>query len=183
MADHLGEANNSDQNGGRSVRSQFTHFDDRENPQMVDVSGKGESFRVATASGIIAMTLEAADAVRKGAIKKGNVIQVAIIAGIQAAKKTSELIPLCHPIPLSKIQISEDWRSSTELQFTATVRSMGRTGVEMEALAAVSIAALTVYDMCKSIDKTMVIRDVMLQFKSGGKSGDYSRAMIENESH
>ncbi|HEX5537782.1 MAG TPA: cyclic pyranopterin monophosphate synthase MoaC [Sphingobium sp.] len=150
----------------------LTHLDQSGAAHMVDVSGKGETTRQAIATGRIEMSAEAAEAVRAGAVKKGDVLAVARVAGIMAAKKTADLVPLCHPLPLTGVTLDLDL-SDTIVTATATVRTRGQTGVEMEALTAVSVALLTIYDMTKSIDKAMVIKDICLIEKTGGKSGDW----------
>jgi cyclic pyranopterin phosphate synthase len=155
---------------------QFTHFDASGNARMVDVSAKGETTRQAVAAGSITLSRQAFDMVREGTVKKGDVLGVARIAGIMAAKKVDQLIPLCHPLAIAAADIRfslDDDRSTIHIE--ATVSMTGRTGVEMEALTAVSVAALTVYDMCKAVDKSMVISDIRLLRKSGGKSGLFVR--------
>jgi len=159
-----------------SEESGFTHFDSAGNARMVDVGAKGETLRRATARGRIAMSEQAYSMVRAGSIKKGDVLGVARIAGIMAVKKVDQLIPLCHPLAITGIDLSfsfadDDWAVEIE----ATVGITGKTGVEMEALTAVSVAALTIYDMCKAVDKKMVISDIRLMRKSGGKSGEFVR--------
>lgn len=154
--------------------SKLTHFADDGSAHMVDVGGKPETERVAVASGRILMRPDTLDRIRSGAAAKGDVLGVARLAGILAAKKTGELIPLCHPIPLTSIAIDFDGESESML-VTATVKTVGRTGVEMEALTAVSVACLTVYDMVKSVDREVVIERIRLESKSGGRSGDWSR--------
>lgn len=152
----------------------LSHFDESGAAVMVDVSGKPETSRMARASGTVSMSEAALSALRDGGGKKGDALGVARVAGIMAAKRTSELIPLCHPIPLSKASV--DFRLLPErraVEITATVSTTARTGVEMEALAAVSAAALTVYDMLKSADKGMVISGIRLLRKEGGRSGVY----------
>jgi len=150
----------------------LTHIDDKGAARMVDVSDKAATAREAVATGKIAMSAKALKAIETDAISKGNVIATARIAGIQAAKRTSELIPLCHPLPLSSIAI--DFEMTSEgLGVTATARTTAQTGVEMEALTAVSVALLTIYDMAKAIDKAMVIGEIRLLSKSGGRSGDW----------
>jgi cyclic pyranopterin phosphate synthase len=150
----------------------LTHLDADGAARMVDVSAKAETAREATAAGRITMSAEAAAAIRGGAVKKGDVIAVARVAGIMAAKKTSDLIPLCHPLPISGVTldlaVGDDGVTAT-----ATVRTTHTTGVEMEALTAVTVALLTVYDMAKALDRTMTIGEVRLIAKSGGRSGDY----------
>ncbi len=156
--------------------AELTHFDKEGSAHMVDVGGKDESARQAVAAGWIAMSDTAYEKVRAGTMGKGDVLGIARIAGIMAAKKTSDLVPLCHPLALNCINI--DFTFADELhrvQICATVGVTGRTGVEMEALTAVSVAALTIYDMCKAVDKTMVIGEICLQEKRGGKSGVYLR--------
>ena len=154
----------------------FTHFDAAGNALMVDVSAKGETCRRATAAGRITMSSRAYGMVRAGSMKKGDVLGVARIAGIMAAKKVDQLIPLCHPLAITGVTVDfsfDDQNHGIEIQ--ATVGITGRTGVEMEALTAVSVAALTIYDMCKAVDKAMVISDIRLLEKSGGKSGTFRR--------
>ena len=153
----------------------LTHFDAQGQAHMVDVSKKSPTHRVAVAEGRIRMALATFEQVAAGNAKKGDVLGVARIAGIQAAKKTSELIPLCHPLAISAVKV-EFSLSETDLEITATVETVGPTGVEMEALTAVSVAALTIYDMCKAIDRGMTISNTQLLHKAGGKSGDWSRA-------
>jgi cyclic pyranopterin phosphate synthase len=153
----------------------MTHVDARGAAKMVDVGSKSESRRTATARGIVTMNLQAADAIRSNTLGKGDCIQVARIAAIQATKLTSQLIPLCHAIPIDGVITDCAWISDCELEFTVTVTTTSKTGVEMEALTGVSVALLTVYDMCKSIDKAMTIGQVYLESKSGGTKGDYRR--------
>ena len=143
---------------------------------MVDVSSKEVSTREATAQALIQMSSKLALSIRAGNIEKGDVFAVARIAGIQAAKRTSELIPLCHPLPISRVDVSFSWVSDNVLCVRATCKVTGRTGVEMEALTAASLASLTIYDMCKAVDRGMSITDVELIRKSGGKSGTWERA-------
>jgi cyclic pyranopterin monophosphate synthase len=155
--------------------SKLTHLDDAGHAHMVDVSAKASTVREAVAAGRITMSPAALAAVRDGTAKKGDVLATARIAGIMAAKRTSELIPLCHPLMLSKVAVDfviED----NGISATATARLTGQTGVEMEALTAVSVALLTLYDMVKSLDKNMIISDIHLLSKSGGKSGDWHAA-------
>ena len=156
--------------------SRLTHFDDKGRPQMVDITEKDVTRREAIASGTISMKPETFQMITKGEIKKGNVFEVSKIAGIMAAKRTSDLIPMSHPIDVTSVEISfrpDPLKSEVEVE--SKVRVVSRTGVEMEALTAVSIAALTVYDMCKSLDREMVITDIRLIEKQGGKSGGYKR--------
>ena len=150
----------------------LTHLDETGAAHMVDVGGKPVTAREAVAIGRIAMSAEAAAAIREGNVKKGDVLAAARIAGIMAAKKTAELIPLCHPLPLTRVAIDLTV-DQTGVTATATAATEAKTGVEMEALTAVTVALLTVYDMAKAIDKAMVIREVRLLSKTGGKSGDW----------
>ena len=152
----------------------LTHFDDNGNAHMVDISDKQNSFRTAKAACSIRMSLEALKIIADGNSKKGDVLNVARIAGIQGAKRTSELIPLCHPISLTKINLDLTLNDKIPgIEIISTVKTTGPTGVEMEALTAASISALTVYDMVKSLDKGIIIKDLRLIFKDGGKSGLY----------
>ena len=156
------------------MKKKLTHFDDDGAAHMVDVGAKAETARTAIASGQIAMAAATARAVRAGNIGKGDVLGVARLAGIQAAKRASEWIPLCHPLRLTGIDL-ELRVVGAAVRITATVRAFDRSGVEMEALAAVAAAALTVYDMCKAIDRGMVIGEVRLDEKRGGRSGTWVR--------
>lgn len=153
--------------------SNLTHLTPDGTAHMVDVGAKPATPREATATGRITMSAEAATAIAQGLVKKGDVLAVARIAGIMAAKKTSELIPLCHPIPLTSVTIDLA-PDETGITATATARTTDRTGVEMEALTAVNVALLTIYDMAKAIDRAMTIDGVRLLAKSGGKSGDWT---------
>jgi cyclic pyranopterin phosphate synthase len=154
----------------------FTHFDEEGNARMVDVSEKKETVRVADAAGNIKMSAKAYELVKSGSIAKGDVLGIARVAGVMAAKKVDELIPLAHPLMITKVTIDFAYRDDdTSIDIFATVGICGKTGVEMEALTAVSITALTIYDMCKAVDKSMVINDVRLLKKTGGKSGTYLR--------
>jgi cyclic pyranopterin phosphate synthase len=155
-------------------KSKLTHFDDAGNARMVDVGAKPETARVGIASGTVTMQPATAAAIAAGTIGKGDVLGVARLAGIQAAKKTPDWIPLCHPLRITGIDVALRVAGNT-VQITATVKAFDRSGVEMEALAAVSAAALTVYDMCKAIDRGMVIGDIRLDEKRGGKSGTWKR--------
>ena len=156
------------------VVTKLTHLDDSGAAHMVDVSAKADTVREAKAEGRIAMTAVALDAIKAGSAKKGDVLATARIAGIMAAKKTSELIPLCHPLMLSKISVDFAFEADA-IRVTALVRLTGQTGVEMEAMTAVSVALLTIYDMAKAVDKAMVIGGVRLLSKTGGKSGEWRR--------
>ena len=152
----------------------LTHFDDNGNAHMVDISDKQNSFRTAKAACSIQMSLETLKIIANGNSKKGDVLNVARIAGIQGAKRTSELIPLCHPIRLTKISLDLTPNDKIPgVEIISTVKTTGPTGVEMEALTAASISALTVYDMVKSLDKSIIVKDLRLIFKDGGKSGLY----------
>jgi cyclic pyranopterin phosphate synthase len=152
--------------------TKLTHLDAAGNAAMVDVSAKLATEREALAEGRITMSAEALAAIREGAVKKGDVLATARIAGIMAAKKTSELIPLCHPLMLSKVSVDFAFEADG-MRVTSMARLSGQTGVEMEALTAVSVALLTIYDMAKALDKGMVISGVRLLEKRGGKSGDW----------
>jgi cyclic pyranopterin monophosphate synthase len=152
--------------------SNLTHLDDSGAAQMVDVSAKASTVREATAEGRITMSPEALTAIREGSVKKGDVLAAARIAGIMAAKKTAELIPLCHPLMLSKVSVDFVFVNDG-VRVVALVRLTGQTGVEMEALTAVTIALLTIYDMGKALDKGMMISGVRLLSKSGGKTGEW----------
>ena len=152
----------------------LTHFDDSGAAHMVDVSEKAVTSRIATATGNIKMTRETLDIITNGRAKKGDVMGVARLAGIMGAKKTADLIPLCHPLPITKVSV--DITPDLDLpglQIEATVKTTGQTGVEMEALTAVSITALTIHDMVKAVEKSMVISDIKVTLKDGGKSGRY----------
>ena len=154
--------------------SGFTHFDGEGNAVMVDVSEKGVTERTATAGGSITMQPETMKLILDGGVKKGDVLTVAQLAGIMGAKRTPDLIPLCHPLALTSVKVDlECVPERNAVDIKATCKLKGRTGVEMEALTAVSVAALTVYDMCKAVDKGMVISDIRLLHKAGGKSGTY----------
>ena len=154
--------------------SRFTHFDDDGQAVMVDVSDKDVSERIATAKGSVEMRPETLAMIEQGLVEKGDVLAVARLAGIMGAKRTSELIPLCHPLSLTSVRVElETNRETSSVEVTATCKLKGRTGVEMEALTAVSTAALTVYDMCKAVDRGMRITSIRLVYKSGGKSGLY----------
>ena len=154
----------------------FTHFDESGNARMVDVSEKPETVRVADAVGNIKMSSQAFELVKSGSIAKGDVLGIARIGGVMAAKKVDALIPLAHPLMISKVTIDFAYRDEdNSIDIFATVGMCGKTGVEMEALTAVSVAALTIYDMCKAVDKSMVISDIRLLKKTGGKSGTYIR--------
>ena len=155
--------------------SALTHFDAQGQAHMVDVSAKAETHRVARASGTIRMLPATLALIQAGTAKKGDVIGVARIAAIQAAKRTSDLIPLCHPLPITRVVVEFEIDAATHsVRCTAQVETLGRTGVEMEALTAVQVGLLTVYDMCKAADRGMVMGDIRVLSKSGGKSGDWT---------
>jgi len=155
------------------MSNKLTHLDEHGRARMVDVGHKPDTERVAIARGEIQMKKETLDLIRAGQIKKGDVLTVAQIAGITASKRTSELIPLCHPLPLTKVDVDLALDESIPgVVITAMAKTIGKTGVEMEALTAVSIAALTVYDMAKAVEKTMRIQNIRLVEKHGGQSGD-----------
>ena len=157
-------------------KAAFTHFDVHGHARMVDVGGKAETDRVAQAAGNIKMSEQAFLLVESGSMAKGDVLGLARVAGIMAAKKVDELIPLAHPLLISRVDISFELRAEdSSIDIFATIGISGKTGVEMEALTAVSVAALTIYDMCKAVDKSMVISNIRLLAKSGGKSGTYIR--------
>jgi cyclic pyranopterin monophosphate synthase len=152
----------------------FSHFDARGQAAMVDVGAKSVTQRIATARARVTMLPATAALIRSGGAKKGDVLGVARIAGIMASKRTAELIPLCHPLPISAVSLELEVTDNA-VEIAATVSTTGQTGVEMEALTAASVAALTVYDMCKSVDRGMRIEAVRLTHKSGGKSGDFTQ--------
>ncbi|MGB0818102.1 MAG: cyclic pyranopterin monophosphate synthase MoaC [Candidatus Puniceispirillaceae bacterium] len=155
--------------------SDFTHFTDDGRPQMVNVGEKDETRRMAVAGGRVNMSQDTLNTVKSGGLKKGDVLSVAQLAGIMGAKQTAHLIPLCHPLALSHVDVQLTLNEpDCAIDIRAECRLDGKTGVEMEALTAVSVAALTVYDMCKAVDKAMVIRDIRLLHKSGGKSGTFN---------
>jgi cyclic pyranopterin phosphate synthase len=156
------------------MTGKLTHFDAEGRAVMVDVSAKAETERIATAKGAVLMKPETLALITAGGVKKGDVLSVARLAGIMGAKRTPDLIPLCHPLALSSVKVDlavDAARSAVEI--SATCKLTGRTGVEMEALTAVAVAALTVYDMCKAVDRAMRITEIRLVHKSGGKSGTY----------
>jgi cyclic pyranopterin phosphate synthase len=156
--------------------SELTHFDEHGGSRMVDTSDKPETLRQARASGLVRMAPATASLIRDRGVAKGDVLEVARLAGIMAAKRTGQLIPLCHPLPLTSVALHLAFESDAVLRIEATVRVFGRTGVEMEALTAVSVAALTVYDMCKAVDRGMTIERIRLEEKSGGRSGTFHRS-------
>ena len=159
--------------------SPLTHFDAAGQAHMVDVSAKAETHRVARATGVIRMKPETLALITQGSAKKGDVIGIARIAAIQGAKRTAELIPLCHPLPITKVGIEfEIDAAASSVRCTAQVETLGRTGVEMEALTVVQVGLLTIYDMCKAADRGMVIGEIRVLEKHGGKSGDWTAAPI-----
>ena len=160
--------------------SGLTHFDDGGKPRMVDVSDKDKTVRTATAGCTVHVNENTFDRIMDKEIKKGDVLDVAQVAGIMAAKRCSDLIPMCHPINITGVDMNFTPNSDTHtIDIKATVRCKGETGVEMEALTAVSVAALTVYDMCKAVQRDIMITDTVLLKKSGGKSGDYEKKLIK----
>ena len=155
--------------------SELTHFDEHGASRMVDTTGKPETDRLARASALVRMAPATLQLIRERGHAKGDVLEVARLAGIMAAKRTGDLIPLCHPLPITGATVDFAFDGDRVLRIEATVRVYGRTGVEMEALTAVSVAALTVYDMCKAVDRVMTIERIRLEEKSGGKSGTFRR--------
>ena len=154
----------------------FTHFDERGGSRMVDVSEKPVTRREARASGRVRMLAGTLEAIATRSFSKGDVLEVARLAGIQGAKRTADLIPLCHPLTIDAVRLALEPEPPDAVRIEATVTAVGRTGVEMEALTAVSAAALTIYDMCKAVDRGMTIEGIQLEEKSGGRSGTYRRA-------
>ena len=157
--------------------TRFTHFDEQGQARMVDVSDQETTARTAVASGAVIGAPETLAMIEAGTAKKGDVLGVARLAGIMAAKRTADLVPLCHPLPLDSVELAlscDTDRNAVVIE--ATCRTTGKTGVEMEALTAVSVAALTVYDMCKAVDRAMVLTDIRLEHKEGGKSGTFTRS-------
>jgi len=158
------------------MNSNLSHFDENGASRMVDVGDKDPTERVARASGRVRMAPETLELIREGRAAKGDVLEVARLAGIMAAKRTGDLIPLCHPLALDAVKVDFEFPGEDMLAISSQVRVTAKTGVEMEALVSVTIAALTVYDMCKAVDRGMVIESVQLDEKSGGRSGHYVRA-------
>lgn len=154
---------------------ELTHFDEQGRARMVDVSDKAETARVAIARGRVDMRPETLERIKSGQIAKGDVLAVAQVAGIMAAKQTSSLIPMCHPLAITGAKLDFRLKEPGTVEIEAAIKVTGKTGVEMEALTAVSVAALTIYDMCKAIDKTMTMGDICLVEKMGGKSGHFIR--------
>jgi cyclic pyranopterin phosphate synthase len=157
------------------MENELSHFDESGASRMVDVGDKPITRRLARASGLVRMAAETLVLIRNKEAAKGDVLEVARLAGIMAAKRTAELIPLCHPLPLESVTIDFTFADERTLRIEATVQVEAKTGVEMEALTAVSVAALTVYDMCKSVDRSMFIGPIQLEEKSGGRRGDWRR--------
>ena len=155
--------------------SELTHLNSSGEARMVDVTRKGDTEREAVARGRVVMKSSTLEQIKSASLKKGDVLAVARVAGIMAAKKTPELIPLCHPILIDNITVDFDLSGNDSIGITATAKSTGKTGVEMEALVAASVSALTIYDMCKSVDRGMTITEIYLESKKGGKSGTYRR--------
>ena len=153
---------------------ELSHINEQGRAKMVDVTDKAETFREAIAEGTVIVEPDTMELIKSGGIKKGDVLSVAQVAGIMAAKKTSDMIPMCHPLMLSGVDIGFEL-TDAEIHIKATVKCKGSTGVEMEALSAVSTAALTIYDMCKAVQRDITITDIRLMYKSGGKSGVYQR--------
>jgi cyclic pyranopterin phosphate synthase len=159
------------------MTNKLSHVNSSGEAKMVDISLKGETVREAVAKGSVMMQPETLEQVKNASLKKGDVLAIARIAGIMAAKKVPDFIPLCHMIPIDSITIDFDLTKADCIGITSTVKSTGRTGVEMEALTAVTVAALTIYDMCKAVEKGMTITDIYLETKTGGKSGEYHRKL------
>jgi cyclic pyranopterin monophosphate synthase len=158
------------------VPKDMNHFDENGASRMVDVTGKPETERIARAVGFVSMKPQTKTLIEDGACAKGDVLEVARLAGIMAVKRTADLIPLCHPMPITAANVDFAWQGRNRLRIEVTVRVVARTGVEMEALTAVAATALTVYDMCKSVDRTMTIESIRLEEKSGGQSGAFRRS-------
>jgi cyclic pyranopterin phosphate synthase len=157
--------------------SDLTHFDGTGRARMVDVSAKASTARQATAAGTVHMAAETLDRIRQGGHAKGDVLAVAQVAAVMGTKHTADLIPMCHPLPIDGVEVRlEPADDPPRVDITVTVRVAGRTGVEMEALTGVTAAALTIYDMCKAVDREMILSDIRLLAKSGGRSGDWVRA-------
>jgi cyclic pyranopterin phosphate synthase len=169
--------------------AEFTHFNESGRARMVDVGGKAQTERVATAQAKVYLQPETLEKIQRGKIAKGDVLAVAQVAGVMGAKKTPDLIPMCHPLLLTSVDVSfkeepqPDREGRCSITVTATAKTTGQTGVEMEAMTAVSVAALTIYDMCKAIDRAMSFSDVWLVSKSGGKSGTYHREAETRRQH
>lgn len=162
--------------------SDLTHFDSQGSARMVDVGSKSPTRRTAVAGGLMLMKAETLRLIRDQQVHKGDVLEVARLAAIMGAKHTSDLIPLCHPLSMDSVQVQFEYLNENSIKITATVSATERTGVEMEALTAVCIAGLTIYDMCKSVDREMVLTNVCLERKTGGKTGDFDRNMANQQS-
>ena len=160
------------------MSGELTHFDEHGASRMVDVGGKPTTNRYARASGQVRMAPATLSLIRDRQVAKGDVLEVARLAGIMAAKRTSDLIPLCHSLPLDSVEVGYDFPADDTLRITAVTRVTAKTGVELEALAAVGVAALTVYDMCKAVDRGMTIESIRLEEKSGGRSGHFLRIPV-----
>lgn len=157
--------------------SDLTHFDEQGASRMVDVGDKSITRRVARASGVVSMSPDTLSLIRNKQAAKGDVLEVARLAGIMATKRTADLIPLCHPLPVEAVKLDLTFPSDSTIRIEATVEVEAKTGVEMEALTAVSVAALTIYDMCKAVDRGMTIGPIQLEEKAGGRSGDWHRTV------
>jgi len=155
--------------------SELSHLNSSGKARMVDITEKGNTVREAVARGRVVMKPDTLEQIKTAGLKKGDVLAVARVAGIMAAKKTPDLIPLCHPILIDNISIDFDLSGNDSVEITATAKSTGKTGVEMEAIVATAVTALTIYDMCKSVDRQMTITEIYLESKKGGKSGTYRR--------
>lgn len=155
--------------------TEFSHFDEEGRAQMVDVGSKPMTNRVAVATALISMKPETLSKINRGEFAKGNVLEIARLAGIMATKRTSDLIPLCHPVAVTSVNVEFRIEGESKVEITAKVQATDRTGVEMEALTAATTSALTIYDMCKSVDREMTILEIKLVHKSGGKSGEFNR--------
>ena len=155
--------------------TELTHFDETGGSRMVDVGAKDVTERMARASGVVRMAAETLRLIQDRKLAKGDVLEVARLAGIMGAKRTADLIPLCHPLPLDAVSVAFEFPDETSVRIEAQVRVTARTGVEMEALTAVSVAALTIYDMCKAVDRAMIIEAIRLEEKAGGRSGHFVR--------
>jgi len=162
-------------------KQKLTHFDEKGRAKMVEVSAKADTLREAVAGGFVRVSKEALGLIKRGNLKKGDPLEVARIAGIMGAKRTHELIPLCQPLLLTNIEVNLNLTESG-IEIESKVVCVGKTGVEMEALTAVSIAALTIYDMCKAVDKKMTIGDILLVKKTGGRSGKFERRAVKKQS-
>ena len=161
------------------MNDRLSHQDEQGRARMVDVSAKGETARIATARGRVVMRPETLRLIKSGGVTKGDVLAIAQVAGVMGAKRTPDLIPLCHPLPITGVDLSFELdEAGSAVEITASARIVGKTGVEMEALTAVATAALTVYDMCKAVDRAMTIEAVRLERKAGGKSGTWVRTAV-----